>query len=105
MASCPPCPLPEDYRDLCLGFTLPDAEEAACDFDIPEIIQATFYAILLNNAVELSVVSRDMIGDLKSTLKGLRLTTFESWLSINKRALLKVQLRQRIPPGGGLRSA
>ncbi|KAJ8433501.1 LOW QUALITY PROTEIN: hypothetical protein Cgig2_018035 [Carnegiea gigantea] len=91
----PPRPLPEDYRDLCLGFTLPDAEETACDFNIPEIVQATFYAILVNDAVELFVLSREMVGDLKSTLKGLRWTTFESWMSVNKPALLEEQLCQR----------
>ncbi|KAJ8429284.1 LOW QUALITY PROTEIN: hypothetical protein Cgig2_016322 [Carnegiea gigantea] len=30
--------LPEDYRDLCPNFTLPDAKEAARDFNIPEIV-------------------------------------------------------------------
>ena len=45
-ASRPPRPLPEDYWDLCPSFTLPDAEEAARDFDIPEIIQAIFYAMV-----------------------------------------------------------
>ncbi|KAJ8428755.1 hypothetical protein Cgig2_003069 [Carnegiea gigantea] len=96
-ASRPPRPLSEDYRDLYLSFTLFDAEEAVCDFNIPEIVQATFYTMLLNDVVELSVVSRDMAGGLKSTYKGLRWTTFESWLSVSKRALLDAQLRQRVP--------
>jgi len=77
-ASRPPRPLPKDHWDLCLSFTLTDAEEAAHDFDIPEIVQATFYAMVVNDVVELSVVSRDIARALKSTLKGLRWTTFES---------------------------
>ncbi|KAJ8424845.1 hypothetical protein Cgig2_030072 [Carnegiea gigantea] len=80
-------PLPEDYQDLCLRFTLPIAKKATHDFDIPEIVQATFYAMVINNVV-LSVVSRDMAGALKSTLKGLRWTSFDSWLNVNKHALL-----------------
>ncbi|KAJ8425245.1 hypothetical protein Cgig2_015852 [Carnegiea gigantea] len=56
----PPRPLPEDYRDLCPGFILSDAEEAAHDFNILEIVQATFYAMVVNDAVELFVMSRDM---------------------------------------------
>ncbi|KAJ8424762.1 LOW QUALITY PROTEIN: hypothetical protein Cgig2_032279 [Carnegiea gigantea] len=81
--------------NLCLSFTLPDTEEATCDFNIPEIIQATFYVMLLNDAW-------DIARGLKLTLEGLRWTTLESWLSINKRALLEVHLRQRVPPGGSL---
>ncbi|KAJ8433285.1 hypothetical protein Cgig2_014194 [Carnegiea gigantea] len=101
-ASRPPRLLPEDYRDLCSSFTLPDAEEAACEFDIPEIIQATFYAMVVSDAMELSAASRDMVGDLKSTLKGLRWITFESWLSVNKHPLLEVQLHRQGHLGGGL---
>ncbi|KAJ8421918.1 hypothetical protein Cgig2_021607 [Carnegiea gigantea] len=77
-ASHPPRPLLKDYRDLCLGLTLSDAEEVACDFDIPEIVQATFYVMVVNEAMELFVVSKDMAGALKSTLKGLRWIAFES---------------------------
>ncbi|KAJ8438742.1 hypothetical protein Cgig2_020297 [Carnegiea gigantea] len=81
-ASRPPHPLPEDYQDLCPSFTLSDAKEAARDFNIPEIVQAVFYAMLLYDAMELSMVTRDVAGTLKSTLKGLRWTTFESYLSV-----------------------
>ncbi|KAJ8427690.1 hypothetical protein Cgig2_003601 [Carnegiea gigantea] len=83
-----------------LHFTLPDAEEAAHDFNILEIVQATFHAMLLNNAVRLSLVSRDMARGLKSTLQGLQWTTFELLINDSKRALLDVQLRKRIPLEG-----
>ncbi|KAJ8426919.1 hypothetical protein Cgig2_010437 [Carnegiea gigantea] len=54
---------------LCPSFTLPDAKEAARDFDIPKIIQATFYAMVVNDTVELSIVSKDMARALKSILR------------------------------------
>ena len=58
--SCPFQPLPDDYRDLCPCFTLLDVEEAARDFDIPEIVQATFYTMVVNDTVRLFVMSRDI---------------------------------------------
>ena len=85
----PSRPLLKDYWDLCPSFTVPDAKEAAHAFNILEIVQATFYVMLLNDAVELSLVSRDMARGLKSILEGLRWTTFELWLSV-----------QACPPGG-----
>ncbi|KAJ8441585.1 hypothetical protein Cgig2_023149 [Carnegiea gigantea] len=67
---CPPHPLPEDYRDLCPSFTLPYAKEVAYNFNIPEIVQATFYLMLLNNAVGLSLVSRDTTGGFEGDPQG-----------------------------------
>ncbi|KAJ8430132.1 hypothetical protein Cgig2_011076 [Carnegiea gigantea] len=61
----------EDYRELCPCFTLSEAEEAARDFNLPEMIQVTFYAMLLNDAVELGIASELMAADLKASLKGL----------------------------------
>ncbi|KAJ8434678.1 hypothetical protein Cgig2_024750 [Carnegiea gigantea] len=75
-ASRPPHPLPEDYWDLCPSFTLSEAAEVAHDFDILEIIYATFYAMVVNDTIELSV-----------------------------RALLEAHLRQQAHPGGRLRRA
>jgi len=37
-ASCPPRAFLKDYQGLCLSFTLPDTEEATCDFNILEIV-------------------------------------------------------------------
>ncbi|KAJ8431037.1 hypothetical protein Cgig2_022979 [Carnegiea gigantea] len=54
-ASCPPRPLPEDYRELCPHFVLFKAEEAVRDFELSEMIWATFYAMLLNDAVGLDI--------------------------------------------------
>ncbi|KAJ8437466.1 hypothetical protein Cgig2_012906 [Carnegiea gigantea] len=85
----PPLPLSSDYEDLCLDFGLAVAEEYTRDYSLPKIPQATFFAMVVNKAVELSVVSRDIARALKSTLKGLQWTTFESSLSVNKHALLE----------------
>ncbi|KAJ8429899.1 hypothetical protein Cgig2_008784 [Carnegiea gigantea] len=93
-ASHPPWSLPENYQDLCLGFALSDAEEAAYDFDILKMIQATFDAMVVNDALELGIMNRDMVGALKLALEGLRWLIFKSWLRINKHALLGTQLRR-----------
>ncbi|KAJ8432716.1 hypothetical protein Cgig2_001934 [Carnegiea gigantea] len=83
-ASRPLRPLPEGYRELCPHFVLSKAKEAARDFELPEMVQAIFYATLLNNAVGLGVVGGFLTADLKASLEG---------------SLLQSQLRQRSPPG------
>ncbi|KAJ8427838.1 LOW QUALITY PROTEIN: hypothetical protein Cgig2_029755 [Carnegiea gigantea] len=66
-----PRPLPKDYYILCLRFSLPKAERAPADFELPEKVQVTFYTLLLNETVELGVVHGFMAKDLKSSLVGL----------------------------------
>ncbi|KAJ8450452.1 LOW QUALITY PROTEIN: hypothetical protein Cgig2_002137 [Carnegiea gigantea] len=80
-ATHPPCPLPEDYNVLCPHFSLPEVEGAAVDFELSEMVQAIFYVILLNEAIELSVVHGFMAEGLKSALVGLRWLSFEAWMS------------------------
>ncbi|KAJ8438040.1 hypothetical protein Cgig2_014169 [Carnegiea gigantea] len=55
-----PSPLPEDFHALCPRFSLSEAEGAAADFELPEILQATFYAMLLNGAVESRGMAKTM---------------------------------------------
>ncbi|KAJ8444872.1 hypothetical protein Cgig2_029803 [Carnegiea gigantea] len=76
-----PRPLPDDCQDLCPHFLLLKAERAALDFELPEMAQATFYAMLLNDAIELGLVSGFLTDDLKATLEELRWTSLEAWLS------------------------
>ncbi|KAJ8428568.1 hypothetical protein Cgig2_000432 [Carnegiea gigantea] len=97
-ASRPPPPLSKDYRDLCPRFTLSDAEKAARDFELPKMIQATFYAMLLNDTIELGLVDTFMAVNLRATLEGSQWTSFKSWLNVDRRDLLEAQLRQRTPP-------
>jgi len=81
-------------------FTLSNAERAALDFKLPEMIQVTFYAMLLNDAAELGIVSSPIAVDLKLTLEGLRWASFTAWLGRNKGGLMVAQLHQRTPPEG-----
>ncbi|KAJ8432493.1 LOW QUALITY PROTEIN: hypothetical protein Cgig2_003570 [Carnegiea gigantea] len=73
----PPHPLPEDFHVLCPCFSLAEAEGAAAEFELPEIVQATFYTILLNEAVELGVADKYTAESTKSSLVDLRSSTFE----------------------------
>ena len=95
-----PHPLPDDYQDLFPHLTLSDVERATLDFELPEMIQVTFYAMLLNNAVEPGIVSIFLVVNLKLTLKGLRWTSFEAWLSCTSHDLQEGQLQQRTLPFG-----
>ncbi|KAJ8425793.1 hypothetical protein Cgig2_020292 [Carnegiea gigantea] len=77
-ATRPHRPLPEDYRDLRPYFLLDDAEDATRDFQIPYLVLTIFYAMGVNEALELGILSQGLAEDLKSTLTGLRCPTFES---------------------------
>ncbi|KAJ8423083.1 hypothetical protein Cgig2_032283 [Carnegiea gigantea] len=81
--TCPPRSLPDDYQDLRSHFVLSDAERATLDFE------ATFYAMLLNDAIEAGTMSGPMAVDLKLTLEGLRWASCESLLSYNSYGLMK----------------
>ncbi|KAJ8432297.1 hypothetical protein Cgig2_019226 [Carnegiea gigantea] len=85
----PSWPLPDDYQDLCPDFILSDAEEDAYDFLLPEMVQAVFYVMVVNDALERDVLSRDLVEDLKLALVGLRWCTFVAWLQRNKNSLLR----------------
>ncbi|KAJ8436130.1 hypothetical protein Cgig2_001157 [Carnegiea gigantea] len=67
----------------------------------PKIVQATFYAMLRNDAVGLGIVNGFIAADLKPSFEGLRWTSFESWMYVNRR---EEQLHQQSPQGvlGGL---
>ncbi|KAJ8450534.1 hypothetical protein Cgig2_020171 [Carnegiea gigantea] len=68
-----PCPMPR--CSLC------EAEGATVDFELLEMVQATFDAMLLNEGVELGVVHGFTSEGLKSALVGLRWSSFEVWMS------------------------
>jgi len=74
---------------------LPEVERATVDFELPEMVQAIFYTMLLNEAVELGVVYSFMAKGLKSSLVGLRWSCFEAWMSRTDHKLREAQLRQR----------
>ncbi|KAJ8433817.1 hypothetical protein Cgig2_017887 [Carnegiea gigantea] len=57
------------------SYVLSKAEEAACNFELPEMVQATFYAMLLNDVVELDIVSGFIAADLKASLEVREIAT------------------------------
>ena len=73
-----PCPLPNDYQDLCPRFVISNAEQAAHDFELPEMVHATFYTMLLNDAMTLALVGGFIAASLKASLEGLQWLSFES---------------------------
>ncbi|KAJ8423208.1 hypothetical protein Cgig2_006761 [Carnegiea gigantea] len=73
------------YHVLCPRFSLPKAEGVTTDFELLEMVQATFYAMLLNEAVELGVVHGFMAEGLRSALLCLRWSSFEVWMSRDNR--------------------
>ncbi|KAJ8423646.1 hypothetical protein Cgig2_006677 [Carnegiea gigantea] len=93
-ASCPPRPLPEDFHALCLRFSLSKAEGTTADFELPEIVQVTFYAMLLNEAVELGVTHDFTVESMKSSLVGLRWSTFDVWMGCVNHVLRAARLQR-----------
>ncbi|KAJ8422193.1 hypothetical protein Cgig2_011945 [Carnegiea gigantea] len=85
----PPLPLPSDYEDLCSDFNLAATEEAARDFELPEIPQVVFLAMLLNDAVTLGILCGWMIDIMESTLKELWRRTFQVWVGRNRSNILR----------------
>ena len=71
-ASRPPRPLPEDFSGLCPGFSLSEAEITATELGLPEMVQATFYTMLLNNAVEFGAAHEFTGDEMKSVLMDLK---------------------------------
>ena len=79
-ASRPPRPLPKGFSGLCPGFSLPEAELAATELGLPEMVQATFYAMLLKDAIELGAAHEFTGDEMKSVLMDLRWSSFEKWI-------------------------
>ncbi|KAJ8421328.1 hypothetical protein Cgig2_012820 [Carnegiea gigantea] len=99
--TCPLWPLSDNYHDFCSDLDLVVAAKAAGDFRILEMVQAIFYAMVVNEALELDVLGRDLAEQLKSTVEGLRWYVCEAWLQLNKHALLWAQYYRQVNPGAG----
>ncbi|KAJ8420396.1 LOW QUALITY PROTEIN: hypothetical protein Cgig2_013883 [Carnegiea gigantea] len=89
----PPRLLPEDFNMLCPCFSL--AEAAAAELELPEIVQATFYAMLLNEMFELGVVHEYTAERMKSLLVGLRWLTFKVWMRIMDEVIRRAQFHHQ----------
>ncbi|KAJ8428578.1 hypothetical protein Cgig2_031372 [Carnegiea gigantea] len=70
-------PLPKDYHSLHPYFDLDMAEVFAFDFHIPELTQAVFYAMVLNDVVVLGVSCVIMADTLTSVMECL------NWVFLN----------------------
>jgi len=88
-AARPAQPPPEDHYDLCADFILANAQEATWDFCLPELVEATFYAVVVNDALELGMLSRGLAPIMKSVLTGLPWFIFEGWLQQNRDSILR----------------
>ena len=85
----PPQPLSKDYRSLCPNFNLEVAEVSTQDFHTTELMQATFYATVLNDALAQGVACVYMADTLVPVLEWLNWGTFESWLESKREDLLR----------------
>ncbi|KAJ8437665.1 hypothetical protein Cgig2_028603 [Carnegiea gigantea] len=80
---CLPRPFPKDYHARCSCFSLPKAEGAKANFEFPE----------MNEAIELGVVRGFMAEGLKSSLVGLRWSSFAAWMSYTDHKLREARQR------------
>ncbi|KAJ8431622.1 hypothetical protein Cgig2_029030 [Carnegiea gigantea] len=84
--------LPIHYRriikTICPDFVKEDAKNVGRDFHILEIVQVMFYAMIVNEAIELNDLPQIVAGTLKDSLVNLNWYSFESKLSRYKRLLL-----------------
>ncbi|KAJ8428793.1 hypothetical protein Cgig2_009978 [Carnegiea gigantea] len=71
-----------EYVALYSSYELAVAEEAAEDYELPELPQVIFYAMLLKKAERLGVLHGQALRTLESALTELHWSTFESlvWL-------------------------
>ncbi|KAJ8445655.1 hypothetical protein Cgig2_009056 [Carnegiea gigantea] len=76
----PLSPLPKDFRSICSDFDLTTAEQAAAHYELPELPQAIFYAMLLNEAGKLGVLHGPRLRSLEVALTELRWGASESWI-------------------------
>jgi len=67
-----PVALPDDFQALCLSYGFAVADEATRRFELPELPEVIFYAMLLNEAERLGVLYGRTIHVMESALLELR---------------------------------
>jgi len=78
--------LPLQFEGLCPEFAHTVAMQFAHATRIPEMVQAIFYAMVISDAAELRLSSRDAMGNMMLELQELRWDIVEVWLlSIDER--------------------
>jgi len=72
------------------------AKEAAQCFELPELPQVIFYAMLLNDVERLGILHGQTLRIIKSALTKLRWSTFEVWVWHNGDRILEVRFREEV---------
>jgi len=78
-----------DYKELCTDFNLAVAEEYAQDYEVPDLPQVVFLAMLLNDAAKLGVLCGWMIVVMGLALKELRWNAFQVWIGHNRARIME----------------
>jgi len=91
----PPSPFPKDFHAICLSFELSVVEEATYYYELSELPQVIFYAILLNEAERFGVLQARALRSLESALIELRWSTFESWVWLYGDRIFEARFRPR----------
>jgi len=73
-------PLSKNFQALCPSYELTVVEEAAQDYELPELPHVISYVMLLNEAKRLGVLHGRALRTLKLALSELCGSTFESWV-------------------------
>ncbi|KAJ8423668.1 hypothetical protein Cgig2_009289 [Carnegiea gigantea] len=100
----PPSPLRKDLRSLYLDFDLATAEQATAHYELPELPQAIFYMMLLNEAEKLGLLHRSRLRSLEVAVTELRWGAFESWIWLFGDRVYEAQFRPRSSSDEGARA-
>ncbi|KAJ8445075.1 hypothetical protein Cgig2_022595 [Carnegiea gigantea] len=94
----PLSPLSKDFHNLCLSYELAVAEEAVEDYELLELPQVIFYAMLLNEARRLGVLHGRALRTLELALTELHWSIFESWVWLYGDRIFEAQFRTKAEP-------
>ena len=93
-----PTPLSSDYRGLCPRFDLGVVTRYAHDSHIPEMLQAIFYAVLVDDVAELGLSRRLIMDCMMWAMQKLDWGPILSWLIDIDRRLRRAQTSQCANP-------
>ena len=89
-----PGPLPCDCEELCPDFNLAMEKEYAQIYELPELPQVVFRAMLLNDTMKLSVLSGRIIVVMESVLMELQWNAFQVWTGRNSSRTMEARRQQ-----------
>jgi len=94
-------PLPLDYDGLCPRFDLGVVARYAHESNIPEMMQAIFYAMVVHDAAELGISHRLTMNCVMWAMRKLDWGPVESWLGDTDRRLKKAHASRLANPSVG----